>query len=103
MTDPFSSRTIKLVRKLLLLLFLCFSLWFSKYNSFSYRFYKVTGPKGIRPNSEYNVAISVQGTSVPTVVRAAIQGASYVGRPYSTEDVVTVPPYSTKIARLEVT
>lgn len=67
-----------------------------------YRIYKITGPKGLRPNSEYNVAISIQDASVPTVVRAAIQGTFYNGKPYRTEDVVTVPPYSTKIARFEV-
>lgn len=70
---------------------------------FGCRFYKITGPKVIRPNSEYNVAISVQATSVPTVVRAAIEGVAHDGKPYSVEDAVTALPYSTKTARLEVT
>lgn len=66
------------------------------------RFYKVVGPRTVRPNSEYHVAVSIQQTSEPTTVRATLQGISPNGSIYTSEDRVEVQPYTSRILRLEV-
>lgn len=66
------------------------------------RFYKVVGPRVVRPNSEYHVAVSIQQTSEPTTVTATLQGISLNGSIYSSEDRVEVQPYTSRICRLEV-
>ncbi|EFA04694.1 CD109 antigen-like Protein [Tribolium castaneum] len=65
-------------------------------------FYKVVGPRAVRPNSEYHVAVSIQQTSEPTTVRATLQGISPNGSIYTSDDRVEVQPYTSRILRLEV-
>lgn len=65
-------------------------------------FYKVIAPRVVRPNSEYHASISIQETSVPTTVNVTLLGVSSSGKPYSTQDTITVQPYTTRIARLEI-
>ncbi|RZC42764.1 CD109 antigen [Asbolus verrucosus] len=66
------------------------------------RFYKAVGPRAVRPNSEYHVAVSVQQTSEPTIITATLQGVSPNGSIYTTEDRVQVQPYTSRICRLKV-
>ena len=66
------------------------------------RFYKVVGPRAVRPNSEYHVAVSVQQTSEPTRIKAVLQGVSPNGSIYTSEDRAEVQPYTSRICRLEV-
>ncbi|KAJ3654530.1 hypothetical protein Zmor_013712 [Zophobas morio] len=65
-------------------------------------FYKVVGPRAVRPNSEYHVAVSVQQTSEPTRIKAVLQGVSPNGSIYTSEDRAEVQPYTSRICRLEV-
>lgn len=60
------------------------------------------GPRTIRPNSEYHAAVSIESVSAPTIVSASIQGLSYDGRPFSVDDSISVPPYSTRVVHLQV-
>ncbi|KAK5646678.1 hypothetical protein RI129_005142 [Pyrocoelia pectoralis] len=69
---------------------------------FGQGFYKVIGPRVVRPNSEYNVAITVQATSAPTNVNITLLGLSDTGKPFSAYESITVLPYTAKIARIQV-
>lgn len=69
---------------------------------FFIRFYRVVGPKIVRPNSEYHVAVSTQETSVPTSVVVQIVGRQETGRVFTAEQSLVIEPYATRIVRLEV-
>lgn len=56
----------------------------------------------VRPNSEYHVAVSTQGTSVPTSVTVSLVGRQDNGRVFNAEQSLVVEPYTTRVARLEV-
>lgn len=60
------------------------------------------GPKVLRPNSEYHVAVSTQGTTSPTTVVVDVGGKQDSGGVLKVTQFVKVDPYSTKIVRLEV-
>lgn len=70
--------------------------------SFNCRFYIITGPKTLRPNSEYHAAVSVQGTSQPTRVLVEVGGRQESGGTFQINQLTVVPPYSTQIVKLEV-
>lgn len=65
-------------------------------------FYKIVSPQVVRPSSEFHVTVSIQETSQPTTVSVSIEGTTDNGRPYKNQDSITVLPYSTRIARLEI-
>lgn len=65
-------------------------------------YYKVIGSRLVRPNSEYNVAVTIQATSAPTAVNVTLLGLSDSGRPFSASESLTVLPYTSKIARIQV-
>lgn len=67
-----------------------------------FRFYTIVGPKVLRPNSEYHVAVSTQGTTSPTTVVVDVGGKQDSGGVLKVTQFVKVDPYSTKIVRLEV-
>lgn len=60
------------------------------------------GPKVLRPNSEYHVAVSTQGTTAPTTVVVDVGGKQDSGGVLKVTQFVKVDPYSTRIVRLEV-
>lgn len=60
------------------------------------------GPKVLRPNSEYHVAVSMQGTTSPTTIVVDVGGKQDSGGVLKVTQFVKVDPYSTKIVRLEV-
>lgn len=66
------------------------------------RFYTIVGPKVLRPNSEYHVAVSTQGTMAPTTVVVDVGGKQDSGGVLKVTQFVKVDPYSTRIVRLEV-
>ena len=63
----------------------------------------MTASKVLRPNSDYHVAVSVMGTSQPTQVSIEVGGKQDSGGLYTVNQDVTVSPYTTQIAKLEVT
>ncbi|VVC42395.1 Alpha-2-macroglobulin, thiol-ester bond-forming,Alpha-macroglobulin, receptor-binding,Alpha-2- [Cinara cedri] len=65
-------------------------------------FYTIVGPKVLRPNSEYHVAVSTQGTVSPTTVVVEVGGKQDSGGALKVTQFVKVDPYSTKIVRLEI-
>ncbi|CAG9853917.1 unnamed protein product [Phyllotreta striolata] len=71
-------------------------------NVSSQGYYNVVGPRVIRPKSEYHCAVSVQAASEPTTVTALLQGISFNGTPFFSQDQVVVLPYSSKICSLQV-
>ncbi|CAH1108875.1 unnamed protein product [Psylliodes chrysocephalus] len=77
-----------------------FSLVISSISSQGY--YNVVGPRVIRPNSEYHCAVSVQATSEPTTVTALLQGISFNGTPFFTQDQVVIQPYGSRLCSLQV-
>lgn len=56
----------------------------------------------LRPNSEYHVAVSAQGTASPTTVVVDVGGKQDSGGVLKVTQFVKVDPYSTRIVRLEV-
>jgi len=60
------------------------------------------GPKILRPNSEYHVAVSTQGTTSPTTVVVDVGGKQDSGGVLKVTQFVKVDPFSTRIVRLEV-
>lgn len=67
------------------------------------RYYNVIGTRIIRPNSEYHAAISVHATSGPTAITATLEGQSFTGTPFLVQFKDVIRPYSSVIARFEVT
>jgi len=67
-----------------------------------FRFYTIVGPKILRPNSEYHVAVSTQGTTSPTTVVVDVGGKQDSGGVLKVTQFVKVDPFSTRIVRLEV-
>ncbi|XP_068084683.1 CD109 antigen isoform X2 [Anabrus simplex] len=65
-------------------------------------FYTVVAPRVLRPNVPYHVAVSTQGTPVPTTVRLEVGGKQDGGGTFQVSDVVTVQPYTTQLAKLEI-
>lgn len=59
-------------------------------------------PKVLRPNSEYHVAVSTQGTTSATTVVVDVGGKQDSGGVLKVTQFVKVDPYSTRIVRLEV-
>jgi len=60
------------------------------------------GPKILRPNSEYHVAVSTQGTTSPTTVVVDVGGKQDSGGVLKVTQFVKVDPFLTRIVRLEV-
>lgn len=67
-----------------------------------FRFYTIVSPKILRPNSEYHVAVSTQGTTSPTTVVVDVGGKQDSGGVLKVTQFVKVDPFSTRIVRLEV-
>ncbi|XP_015369821.1 PREDICTED: CD109 antigen-like isoform X2 [Diuraphis noxia] len=65
-------------------------------------FYTIVGPKILRPNSEYHVAVSTQGTTSPTTVVVDVGGKQDSGGVLKVTQFVKVDPFSTRIVRLEI-
>jgi CD109 antigen len=65
-------------------------------------FYTIVGPKVLRPNSEYHVAVGTHGTMLPTTVVVDVGGKQDSGGVLKVTQFVKVDPYSTRIVRLEV-
>ncbi|KAF5298450.1 hypothetical protein FQR65_LT01229 [Abscondita terminalis] len=65
-------------------------------------YYKVIAPRVVRPNSEYHAAVTIQETSLPTTINITLLGISNNGKSFNGYDSVTVLPYSTKIAKIQV-
>lgn len=79
-----------------------FSFFFSFYYFIFFRYYTITAPNVLRPNSDYHVAVSVQGTTQPTQVLVEVGGKQDSGGTFKTNQVTAVPPYTTQIVKLEV-
>jgi len=71
-------------------------------NIYLFSFYTIVGPKILRPNSEYHVAVSTQGTTSPTTVVVDVGGKQDSGGVLKVTQFVKVDPFSTRIVRLEV-
>lgn len=69
---------------------------------FLFRFYTIVGPKVLRPNSEYHVAVSTHGTTSTTTVVVDVGGKQDSGGVLKVTQFVKVDPFSTRIIRLEV-
>lgn len=67
-----------------------------------FSFYTIVGPKILRPNSEYHVAVSTQGTTSPTTIVVDVGGKQDSGGVLKVTQFVKVDPFSTRIVRLEV-
>ncbi|KAL0273724.1 UNVERIFIED_CONTAM: hypothetical protein PYX00_006334 [Menopon gallinae] len=65
-------------------------------------YYTITSSRALRPNSDYHVAVSVQGTSQPTQVLVEVGGKQGSGGTFKTSQVTVVAPYSTEIVKLEI-
>jgi CD109 antigen len=65
-------------------------------------FYTIVGPKILRPNSEYHVAVSTQGTTSPTTIVVDVGGKQDSGGVLKVTQFVKVDPFSTRIVRLEI-
>ncbi|BES88504.1 thioester-containing protein [Nesidiocoris tenuis] len=65
-------------------------------------YYTVVAPDVIRPNSDYDVAITMLGTNQPVTVTLDVGGNRDSGGFYSESTYVTVEPYITRIAKLAI-
>lgn len=65
-------------------------------------YYTIVSPKVLRPNSEYHVAVSTQGTTQPTTVVVDVGGKQDSGGVLKVTQFVKVDPFATRIVRLEV-
>uniref|UniRef100_A0A0A9WLH1 TEP1-F n=1 Tax=Lygus hesperus TaxID=30085 RepID=A0A0A9WLH1_LYGHE len=65
-------------------------------------YYTVVAPDVVRPNSDYDVAITMVGTSQPVTVTLDVGGNRDSGGFYSENTFVSVEPYITRIAKLNI-
>ncbi|XP_046746805.1 CD109 antigen-like isoform X2 [Diprion similis] len=65
-------------------------------------YYTVIGPKVVRPNSEYHVAVGTTEISQPSTIYIELNGDLDSGNFFNVSQTITVEPYSTRIVRLEV-
>ncbi|XP_072743357.1 thioester-containing protein 1 allele R1 isoform X2 [Anoplolepis gracilipes] len=65
-------------------------------------YYTIIAPKVVRPDSEYHVAASVTGVSIPSTIYVELIGELDAGRTFNISQTVVVEPYSTKILRLDI-
>ncbi|XP_050529257.1 CD109 antigen-like isoform X2 [Daktulosphaira vitifoliae] len=65
-------------------------------------FYTIVAPKVLRPNSDYHVAVNVQGTTSVTSVVIDVSGKPDSGGNFKATQFVKVDPYTTRIVRLEI-
>ncbi|KAK9304587.1 hypothetical protein QLX08_004027 [Tetragonisca angustula] len=68
--------------------------------------YSIIAPKVIRPDSEYHVAVSINGISTPSTVYIELKG-SFGNNPrikelFNMSQIIQVQPYSTRILRFEI-
>ncbi|XP_050479205.1 thioester-containing protein 1 allele R1-like isoform X2 [Bombus huntii] len=70
------------------------------------QYYSIIAPKVIRPDSEYHVAVSITGVSIPSVIYIELSGSfdnnSRIGEVFNISQVTHVQPYSTRILRFEI-
>ncbi|VEN35278.1 unnamed protein product, partial [Callosobruchus maculatus] len=66
------------------------------------RFYNVIAPRALRPNSEYQLSVSIEGTSAPTSVIAIVRGTSHKGHPFSAQGNTIVSPFSSNIVSIQI-
>ncbi|XP_012262615.2 CD109 antigen-like isoform X2 [Athalia rosae] len=65
-------------------------------------YYTVVGPKIVRPNSEYHVAISTTAISAPSIIYVELNGELESGDLFNVSQTVTVEPYQNRIIKLEI-
>ncbi|XP_034243701.1 CD109 antigen isoform X1 [Thrips palmi] len=66
--------------------------------------YTIVAPRVIRPNTDFSVAVTTQGTGQPTSVTLEVSGRQDSGGSISQRvlQTIMVEPYSTRTARLEI-
>ncbi|KAK0179673.1 hypothetical protein PV327_005405 [Microctonus hyperodae] len=65
-------------------------------------YYTVVAPKVVRPNSEYHVAVSTAGVSVPSTIAVILDGELDNGDSFRVSHEDVVEPYATRIFKLEI-
>ncbi|XP_039279526.1 CD109 antigen isoform X2 [Nilaparvata lugens] len=70
--------------------------------SFRNGYYTIVGPRVLRPNSEYHVAVTAVEVGQPTTVLVEVGGKQDSGGVFKTSQFVAVEPYHTRIIKLEI-
>ncbi|XP_075211329.1 CD109 antigen-like isoform X2 [Lycorma delicatula] len=70
--------------------------------TFAQEYYTIVGPRILRPNSDYHVAVTAVGVSQPTTVIVEVGGKQDSGGSFKTSQFITVEPYVTRILKLEI-
>ncbi|XP_067205128.1 thioester-containing protein 1 allele R1-like isoform X2 [Linepithema humile] len=65
-------------------------------------YYTVIAPKVVRPDSEYNVAVSIIGVSTPSTISVELSGELDTGKIFNISRTAEVQPYSTKILQFDI-
>lgn len=66
------------------------------------RYYSIIAPKVIRADSEYHVAVSTTGVSIPSTIYIELNGLLDNGEIFNVSQVIRVQPYMTRILQFEV-
>ncbi|XP_014472781.1 PREDICTED: CD109 antigen-like isoform X2 [Dinoponera quadriceps] len=65
-------------------------------------YYTIIAPKVVRPDSEYHVAASTTGISIPSTIYIELTGELDTGKILNVSRTIVVEPYSTKILQLNI-